>query len=43
MEDQTNEKYFKNGKNNLNNFKNSVHDTIFNFFPILKCCCDEPL
>ena len=32
MEDQTNEKYFKNGKNNLNNFKNSVHVTLKTVF-----------
>ena len=38
MEDQKNENFFKNGKNNVNNFKSVhanklCHDTIFSFLP----------
>ena len=49
MDNQKNEKFFKNGKSSLNNFKKSVdvsklcHDTICDIFPIMEFCCDETL
>ena len=49
MEDQKNENFFKNGKNNLNNFKNVFMSTNYvmtpclSFYSIMECCCDKPL
>ena len=51
MEDKKNQKFYKNGKKRLNNFKNNVdiirlcHEAILNliFFLTMECWCDEPL